>query len=145
MIMSFQMARLPWPSCNNPGFSSKWASEHDWIHLEGWFARTEIGIFFLEWAYLGCLNDRIVELSQHLLNEKIKSTTFALLPITIPKGSLDDPGKGDRVWTWPWPTLQAKSPQAQQGLWREVGIDDHETSFTLWKAWGKALATSQVS
>lgn len=33
--------------------------------------------FFLEWAYLGCLNDRKGGLSQHLPDEKSKSTTFA--------------------------------------------------------------------
>lgn len=68
---------------------------------------------------LGCLNDRIVGLSQHLLDEKIKNTTFTLPLNTVPKGSLDDLGKGDRLdlaWASTSGSNVLKSPQAQQGF-----------------------------
>lgn len=83
---------------------------------------------------LGCLNDRIVGLSQHLLDEKIKNTTFTLPLNTVPKGSLDDLGKGDRGWIWPGPALQAlmslkvhRPNKDSEGKWRMMTMKQQDS------------------
>lgn len=75
-----------------------------------------MGVFFLEWPCLSCLNYRIIGLNQHLLDEKrTRNTALTILPDTVSKESLNwtrlkclwestDPRrtlKGSGKW-WAW-------------------------------------------
>lgn len=129
----------PWPSHISPGFSSKCASEGDWIHLEKWFAGTvrdaaeqRWGCF--PWSGLPWLfewpNSRNSSTSAR--KKKTLNTTFTLFPDPVPKGSLDDTGKGGRVQTWPWLALQAlmclkvhRPKKDSEGKW---GMMIHESN-----------------
>lgn len=102
--------------------------------------------FFLEWAFLSCLSYRIVGLNQRLLDEKkTRNTIFTILLSAVPKGFLNDPGKGRKVWTWPWSALQAlmslkvhRFKEDSEGKW---GNDDHESSeFCFVGRLGRSLA-----